>query len=128
AGEVERGLKTEARIGPKAYLGPGAAFAGGTLARDVQVLRATGARYARATPLFDGLVASNAQHRSWTIDRLESVLGSLSGRRIAVWGLTYKPGTTTLRRSDSVALCHKLLDRGVTVFAHDPSVTARSVE
>ena len=38
AREVERGLKSEARIGPKAYLSPGAAFAGGTLARDVEFL------------------------------------------------------------------------------------------
>ena len=42
AKEVERGLKTEKRIGPYAYLGPGAAFAGGTLARDVVFLKALG--------------------------------------------------------------------------------------
>ncbi len=122
AGEVERGLKTEARIGPKAYLGPGAAFAGGTLARDVRFLRSIGTQYRKATPFFDGLAESNAQHRSWTIDRLESTLGALRGHRIAVWGLTYKAGTTTLRRSDAVVLCHHLLKRGATVLAHDPTV------
>ncbi len=42
AKEVERGLKTETRIGPRAYLSPGGAFAGGTLARDVMFLRALG--------------------------------------------------------------------------------------
>jgi UDPglucose 6-dehydrogenase len=122
AGEVERGLKTESRIGPKAYLGPGAAFAGGTLARDVQFLRAIGTQYKKATPFLNGLAESNAQHRSWTIDRLENTLESLRGRRIAVWGLTYKAGTTTLRRSDAVTLCHDLLQRGATVIAHDPTV------
>jgi UDPglucose 6-dehydrogenase len=128
AGEVERGLKSEARIGPRAYLGPGAAFAGGTLARDVQFLRAIGAGHQKATPLFDGLAVSNARHRSWAIDRLECALGSLRGRRIAVWGLTYKAGTTTLRRSDAVVLCRRLVGRGAAVQAHDPTVASRPAE
>ena len=40
-----------------------------------------------------------------------------------MWGLTYKPGTDTLRRSSSVELCQWLVDRGATVRAHDPAVT-----
>src|SRR5437870_1309694 len=58
AKEVERGLKSEARIGPKAYLSPGAAFAGGTLARDVRFLTAFGREYAVQTPLLGGVLAS----------------------------------------------------------------------
>ena len=63
AKEVERGLKTERRIGPQAYLSPGGAFAGGTLARDVAFLRTLGTSVGRPTPLMDGVVASNAAHR-----------------------------------------------------------------
>lgn len=128
AAEVERGLKSEARIGPKAYLGPGAAFAGGTLARDVQFLRAIGTQHNLRTPFLNGLAESNAQQRSWTIDRVENTLGSLRGHRIAVWGLTYKAGTTTLRRSDAVALCNELLGRGAIVLAHDPTVKTSPTE
>ena len=62
ASEVERGLKTEPRIGPKAYVSPGAAFAGGTLARDLRFLSAFGAREGVATPLVEGVLASNAAH------------------------------------------------------------------
>ena len=47
----------------------------------------------------DGVLASNTAHRLWARRRLESDLGNLAGAKIAVWGLTYKPGTDTLRRS-----------------------------
>lgn len=120
AKEVERGLKTERRIGPGAYLGPGAAFAGGTLARDVQFLRALGHEVSRATPLMDGVEASNREHRLWARRQLGAVLGPLAGRTVAVWGLTYKTGTDTLRRSTAVELCRWLVGEGVKVRAHDP--------
>jgi UDPglucose 6-dehydrogenase len=55
AKEVERGLKTESRIGPKAYLAPGGAFAGGTLARDVAFLTALGKQHALGLPLLSGV-------------------------------------------------------------------------
>ncbi len=122
AKEVERGLKTEKRIGPYAYLGPGAAFAGGTLARDVVFLKALGRATDRPTPLMDGVESSNREHRNWARRRLASLLGSVKGRTVAVWGLTYKPGTDTLRRSTAVELCRWLLEQGATVRVHDPAV------
>jgi UDPglucose 6-dehydrogenase len=124
AKEVERGLKTERRIGPAAYLSPGAAFAGGTLARDVVFLRDLGRRIERPTPLMDGVEASNRSHRGWARQRLSAELGSLVGKDIAVWGLTYKPGTDTLRRSSSVELCRWLTEQGAAVRVHDPAVPA----
>ncbi len=124
AKDVERGLKTERRIGPYAYLSPGGAFAGGTLARDVMFLRDVGQNVGRATPLMDGIEASNLAHRRWAHFRLEAELGSVAGRRIAIWGLTYKPGTSTLRRSSAVELCRWLLEHGAEVRAHDPAAGA----
>ena len=64
AKEVERGLKTEARIGPKAYLSPGGAFAGGTLARDIAFLAEIGAGQHQPTPLFAAVQTSNDAHKS----------------------------------------------------------------
>jgi UDPglucose 6-dehydrogenase len=124
AKEVERGLKTERRIGPLAYLSPGAAFAGGTLARDVVFLRDLGQRVDRPTPLMDGVEASNRSHREWARRRLSAELGSLAGKNIGVWGLTYKPGTDTLRRSSAVELCRWLVQQGAVVRVHDPAVRA----
>jgi len=72
----------------------------------------------------DGVEASNREHRHWARRRLASLLGTLSGRTIAVWGLTYKPGTDTLRRSTAVELCRWLLEQGARVRVHDPAATA----
>jgi UDPglucose 6-dehydrogenase len=117
AHEVARGLKTDARIGPRAYLSPGGAFAGGTLARDIEFLKSH-----RQSPLIAAVKTSNDQHRSWTRSKLLSVLGDVNGKSIAVWGLTYKPGTDTLRRSTAIELCRWLVSQSARVRAHDPAV------
>lgn len=122
ATEVERGLKSEARIGPKAYLSPGGGFAGGTLARDVVFLSTLGGTHGVPTRLLSSVKASNDAHRLWAQRRLEQCLGDLRGKTVAVWGLTYKPHTDTLRRSSSVELCQWLHAHGASVRAHDPAV------
>jgi UDPglucose 6-dehydrogenase len=122
AKEVERGLKSEGRIGPRAYLAPGAAFAGGTLARDVRFLVEFGERYGVATPLFKGVIAGNDAHKGWIRDTVRRLLGTAPQPVVAVLGLTYKPGTSTLRRSSSVELCTWLHQQGVRVQAHDPAI------
>lgn len=122
AKEVERGLRTERRIGALAYVAPGGAFAGGTLARDVSFLRQLGTSSDRPTLLMDGVLASNNAHRLWARRRLEIELGRARGERVAVWGLTYKPGTDTLRRSASIDLCRWLVSEGADVHVHDPAV------
>ncbi len=122
AKEVERGLKSEARIGPRAYLGPGGAFAGGTLARDIAFLMQLGTEQHVPLHLIPGIRASNDEHKNWPRRKLQSLLGDLQGMRVAVWGLTYKPGTDTLRRSSSIELCRWLMEQGALVRAHDPAV------
>jgi UDPglucose 6-dehydrogenase len=126
AKEVERGLKSEARIGPKAYLGPGAAFAGGTLARDVRFLNEFGKTHGIPTPLFAGIWQSNENHKDWTRQQVKRVLGDAGAAgkspTVAVLGLTYKAGTSTLRRSSSVELCQWMHKQGIRVRAHDPAV------
>jgi UDPglucose 6-dehydrogenase len=124
AAEVERGLKSEARIGPKAYLSPGGAFAGGTLARDVMFLSQLGRDTGIPTHLLSSVKTSNDAHRSWAERRLTELLGDVRGKTIAIWGLTYKPGTDTLRRSSAVELCRWLGEHGARVRAHDPAVRA----
>jgi UDPglucose 6-dehydrogenase len=119
AKEVARGLKSDPRIGQRSYLSPGGPFAGGTLARDIEFLRAHG-----ELPLISSVKTSNDRHKNWARTKLVSVLGTLEDKRIAIWGLTYKPGTDTLRRSAAVELCRWLLTQGAQVRAHDPAVKA----
>jgi UDPglucose 6-dehydrogenase len=128
AAEVERGLKSEARIGPKAYVSPGAAFAGGTLARDVTYLSHLGKERGLPTHLLNAIKASNDAHRQWADRRLTDMLRVMAGETVAIWGLTYKPGTDTLRRSSAIELARSLHRRGVRVQAYDPAIATLSPE
>lgn len=122
AGEVTAGLKSEPRIGPRAYLGAGGPFAGGTLARDVVTLTQLGEKVGEPLMLIPAIKRSNDAHRDWICRRLRARFGDLRGRAFAVLGLTYTPQTDTLRRSAAVELCHDLLAAGAGVRAHDPAV------
>jgi UDPglucose 6-dehydrogenase len=124
AREVERGLKSEARIGPKAYLSPGGPFAGGTLARDVVTLVRLAEEFGENLVLIRAIKASNDQHKEWAIQRLREELGTLDGQRVAILGLTYKPGTDTLRRSLAIEVCRMLQQEGAQLTVFDPVVSA----
>jgi len=123
AAEVSRGLRLDRRIGRHAYVTPGAAFSGGTLARDIVALTDLAARHSQPVSVLGGVKPSNDHHRRWALARLQRELGSLRGRTIGVWGLTYKPGTDTLRRSGAVELCAALAAGGAIVRAYDPAVS-----
>jgi UDPglucose 6-dehydrogenase len=120
AAEVELALRSEPRIGTRAYIRPGAGFAGGTLARDIMTLNQIAARHDLDLPLLGGVMPSNRQHLNWPARQLATRLGDLTGRRICILGLTYKPGTDSLRRSPGIDLCRALIAAGAAVTVHDP--------
>ena len=122
AKEVSLGLKSEPRIGPKAYLGPGGPFAGGTLARDVVTLTKLAEMNGEKISVIPAIKQSNDLHRGWTFRRLQSRLGNLRGKKITVLGLTYTTNTDTLRRSAAVELCEQLSGAGAKISAFDPAV------
>lgn len=122
AGEVEQTLKSDIRIGKRAYLHAGNAFAGGTLARDVSFLTKIGEKNALPLAMLSSVLPSNRNHRQWWMRQLKSRFGKLEGRVITVLGLTYKPGTDTLRRSTAIELCRWISDNGGQVRAFDPVV------
>lgn len=122
AKEVERGLKSESRIGPKAYLSPGGPFAGGTLARDIEFLAKISQDRKLITPLLSSVRRSNDAHKKWVQRKLLEHFPDLSNTRVLIWGLTYKAGTDTLRRSLSVELVDWLLGQGAQVQVYDPAV------
>jgi UDPglucose 6-dehydrogenase len=122
AKEVSSGLKSDARIGPRAYLSAGAAFAGGTLARDIVSLMRVASEQGVRLDVIPAVKSSNDWQRGWALRRLGDRLGDLSGRRIGLLGLTYKPGTNTLRRSSALELAHSLASLGASVRAFDPAV------
>ena len=122
ARQVEQGLRSESRIGPKAYIRPGAAFAGGTLARDVVALKDIAHANKQDAILIEAILASNEAHKQWALRRLEAIFPKLDQVTVAVLGLTYKAGTDTLRRSSAIELCLALLSRNCMVRCYDPAV------
>jgi UDPglucose 6-dehydrogenase len=122
AKEVSAGLKSEPRIGSRAYLGPGGPFAGGTLARDVVSLTKLAQANGEKLSVIPAIKQSNDLHRGWAFARLQSGLGDLKGRKIGILGLTYTTNTNTLRRSAAVELCKRLLNAGARVSAFDPVI------
>lgn len=123
ATEVERGLRSEPRIGPRAYVSPGPPFAGGTLARDVRILAQLAAEHGLPTPIMEAIWDSNRLHQSWVRDRVAELIAGVDNPRVALLGLTYKPGTDTLRRSAALELAQWLSERQIAVKAFDPAIS-----
>jgi UDPglucose 6-dehydrogenase len=73
--------------------------------------------------LLKGVIAVNEEQFDRVADKIESMVGGdLSGRTVAVWGLTFKARTDDLRESPSLEVISRLVDRGAAVRAHDPTV------
>jgi UDPglucose 6-dehydrogenase len=122
AAALEAGLRSDPRIGPNAYVRAGPAFAGGTLARDLNFLSALARQHGVSTPIINGVLPSNRAHAQWALAKLRRTLLQLSDRTIGVLGLAYKPRTNTLRRSESIELIRELVKEGARVRAFDPEV------
>lgn len=117
---VERGLKSDCRIGKNAYLSPGSAFSGGTLARDLNYLKSISKSCELDAPLINSVLISNELHKNWIKTKLESLFTVLNGITVLIWGLTYKPQTSSIRGSLSLELCEWLISKKAKIIAHDP--------
>jgi UDPglucose 6-dehydrogenase len=125
---VERGLKTDIRIGELAYLSPGAGFSGGTLLRDIHYLSAIGQRHALPMNLLHAILTSNQHHMEWIKGKIVEKLQQLNGKHIAILGLSYKSGTNALQHSSAIALGAWLHQQGAKISAYDPLVKDLSPE
>ena len=119
---VSKSLATESRIGNKLPLKAGLGFAGGTLARDLKILKKLHDEHKMQPRMVDAILQTNYEQNIIALRKLQKTFGNLSGLQIGVLGLTYKPGTDTLRRSSSIETISRLLDNGISVKAFDPSI------
>jgi UDPglucose 6-dehydrogenase len=118
--DVVHGIKSDLRIGPKAYLSPGIGFSGGTLGRDLKVLSSTNAKHRGFASLFDTIYTYNSKRKHGIIDKVIKILGNIENKTIGILGLTYKPGTSTIRRSIPLEIAEILHDKKAIVKAYDP--------
>jgi nucleotide sugar dehydrogenase len=119
--EVATALGLDARIGPQ-FLQPGIGWGGSCFGKDLAALVATAEECGYEAPLLRATIAVNHRQRSLIIEKLQRRLQVLRGHRVAVLGLTFKPGTDDTRDSPAVEVVRRLVDLGVVVSAYDPLV------
>ena len=123
--KIATALKSDSRIGAKALIRPGLGFAGGTLARDLRTLQKLSRDRGHNTPLIDSVLSVNEEQNRSIVEKLKQLTGPLNGKTIGVLGLTYKAGTSTLRRSAAIEIVRHLKEEGATVNAYDPHVSVQ---
>ena len=125
--QVAEALRLDSRTGSGTPLRPGLAFGGGTLARDMKALRAIGLSQGYEASLINGAIRVNELQNGTVLARLKSVCKTLRGLTIGVLGLTYKPDTSTIRRSPAVEIIQALSAEGAAVKAYDPKADQAEV-
>ena len=122
--DVIDALKSDARISIQAPINPGLGFAGGTLGRDIQSLIKISRRHRYQPLLLKAAYKVNKNRLTYLMHKIKQILPDLSNKKIGILGLTYKPGTDTLRRSISLELVKRLHKEQSAIKAFDPSIKA----
>lgn len=117
---VRRGIGSDSRIGSK-FLYPGCGYGGSCFPKDVKALIHTAKEYGCQMQILDSVEAVNHTQKRVLFDMFaEHYSGQVAGRRVAVWGLAFKPGTDDMREAPSLVLIDALLQAGCSVRVYDP--------
>ena len=117
--EVAEGMGLDARIGPM-FLSAGVGFGGSCFPKDVSALKQLAGNSGYHFQLLTSVIEVNELQKRRVVGKLRRHLGPLEGRRIALLGLAFKPGTDDMREASSVVLAGRLLAEGATVRGYDP--------
>ena len=121
--QVRAGVGTDARIGPD-YLRAGCGFGGSCLSKDTGELARIAAQHGRPTRVIEAVREVNERQKTLLCDKIQAHFGErLAGRRIALWGLSFKPGSDDMSEAPSLALIAFLLSKGASILAYDPVAT-----
>lgn len=121
AREVLPAIGADTRIGPR-FLQHGLGWGGSCFGKDVAALVATGVEYGYHSPILRAAVDVNEAQRAAAVRKLQASLKVLKGRRVAVLGLAFKPGTDDTRDSPAVDVIGRLAAAGAVLSAYDPVV------
>jgi UDPglucose 6-dehydrogenase len=120
---VRLGVGADTRIGKRfLYAGPG--YGGSCFPKDVLALTALGKTHGVPMRLAEATHAANAEQAVFVANLVAGALGTLRGKRIAFWGLAFKPETDDVRDAPSVKLADALIEQGASVVGHDPEAGA----
>jgi len=116
---VRKGIGSDGRIGP-AFLFPGPGYGGSCFPKDVKALVRTASECGVPLRVLESVEEANEAQKHRLFGKLRELVGDVRGRRIAIWGLAFKPNTDDMREAASLVLIEELLAAGATVVAHDP--------
>ena len=120
---VRRGIGTDSRIGAR-FLFPGVGYGGSCFPKDVQALHLTSKEYNYSFDILSSVMDVNNRQKMVIADKISSYFGNdLSGKKIAIWGLSFKPNTDDIREAPAIYTIQALLDRGATLEVFDPEAT-----
>jgi UDPglucose 6-dehydrogenase len=118
--EVRKGIGTDSRIG-KRFLFAGIGYGGSCFPKDVQALAKTSAENDYEFKILDAVMQVNESQKTKLIPPIaKHFKGDLAGKKIAMWGLAFKPYTDDIREAPSLYNIQALLELGATVSAYDP--------
>ena len=117
--DVARGMGMDNRIGRK-FLHPGPGYGGSCFPKDTRALTTVADQFGVETRIVDAVIDANERQRDAMIPKIEKLVGNLSGKRIGVLGLSFKPETDDMRESPAIDIINTLVERGASVIAFDP--------
>jgi UDPglucose 6-dehydrogenase len=118
--QVRKGFTTDRRINP-AFFFPGVGFGGSCFPKDVKALVSTGEQAGVPMQVVQAADEANDRQKLVLFERMQEHFGNLSGKRIAFWGLAFKPRTDDVREAPALFLIEKLVAAGARVVAFDPA-------
>lgn len=117
---VRIGIGSDSRIG-KRFLFPGVGYGGSCFPKDVQALRHSGDKYKSPFAILNAVEQVNDQQKTILVPRIKKMFeDNLTGRKIAIWGLAFKPDTDDVREAPAKYMIDLLLEAGASVSAFDP--------
>jgi UDPglucose 6-dehydrogenase len=117
--QVRRGMGSDKRIGFP-FLFPGVGFGGSCFPKDVRAVMTMARHLGLDFDLLRAVERVNERQKRLLFDKATKALGTLSGKRCAVWGLAFKPKTDDMREAPALTLVQLLTGAGAQVTAHDP--------
>ena len=118
--KVRIGIGSDTRIG-KRFLFPGIGYGGSCFPKDVQALVKSGKEKNFDFQILDAVTKVNHEQKTILFPKIKNYFkGELKGKKIAIWGLSFKPDTDDTREAPSLYMIEKLLNAGVNVVAYDP--------
>lgn len=117
---VRKGIGTDSRIGGK-YLYPGCGYGGSCFPKDVKALIKTAEKEGYTMSVLKAVEEVNDYQKQVVFNKLSAYYnGDLKGRKVAIWGLAFKPETDDMREATSLVTIKMLLDAGCEVSVYDP--------